>query len=92
MSLVAIVTVAVVVAVLAVVTLVTVVAVVAGVTVVLACLHVSGGPHICEVTCGRSPYISCKCVQIIMRDYMDRQVTSATWVPQPPCKQVLRNH
>ena len=40
-----------------------------------ACLHQGWGPQIGEVTCGGSPHLSCKCDQIKMRDYMDRQVT-----------------
>ena len=43
-----------------------------------------------EVTCGGSPYLSCKRDQIKMRDYMDRRVTSSTWGPPPPYKQALR--
>ena len=34
--------------------------------------------------------LSCKRGLIKMRDYMDRRVTSPTWVPPPPCKQALR--
>ena len=50
-----------------------------------------------KVTCGGSPHLSCKHDQIKMRDYMDRRVTppkrvtSLTWGPPPPCKQVLRS-
>ena len=61
-----------------------------------ACLHGGGRPQVGEVTCGWSPHLSCKCDQIIMRDYMDRQVippkgvTSPTLSPPPPCKQALR--
>ena len=60
-----------------------------------ACLHGGGGAQIGEVTCGGSPHLSCKGDQIKMRDYMDRrvtatwQVTSPTWGPPPPCKQVI---
>ena len=60
------------------------------------CLRGGGGPHIGEVTCGRSPHLSCKRDQIKMRDYKDRQVTPPkrvtwpTWGPPPPCKQALR--
>ena len=32
-------------------------------------LHGDGGPQIGEVTCGRSPHLSCKRGQIKMRDY-----------------------
>ena len=45
-----------------------------------------------EVTCGRSPQLSCKHDQIKMIDYMNRrvtqpkQVTSPTKGPPPPCK------
>ena len=53
----------------------------------MACLHGGGGPQIGEVTCGGSPHLSCKRDQIKMRDYVDRQVTSPTWGPPPPCKQ-----
>ena len=45
----------------------------------------AGGPQIGELTCGRSPHLSCKHDQIKMGDYMDRQVTLPTWGPQPPC-------
>ena len=55
-----------------------------------ACLHGGGGPQVGEVTCGRSPHLSCKRDQIKMRDYMDRRVTSPTWGPPPPCKQALK--
>ena len=41
------------------------------------CLHGSGGPQIGDVTCGGSPHLSCKCDQIIMRDYMDKADISA---------------
>ena len=60
-----------------------------------ACLHVGGGPQIDE-TCGGSPHLTCKHDQIKMRHKMDRRVTSPkgvtspTWGPPPPCKQVLR--
>ena len=37
-----------------------------------------------EVTCGRSPHLSCERDQIEMSDYMDRRVTPPTWGP-PPC-------
>ena len=46
--------------------------------------------------CGGSSHLSCKRDQIIMRDSLDRavtppkRVTSHTWGPPPPCKQVLR--
>ena len=59
-------------------------------------LHGGGGPQMGEVTCGRSPHLSCKSDLIKMRDYMDRRVTppkrvtSSTWGPPPPCKQALR--
>ena len=39
-----------------------------------AVLHGGGGPQVGEVTCGRSPHLSCKRDQIKMRDYMDRRV------------------
>ena len=61
-----------------------------------ACLHGGGGPPIGEVTCGKSPHLSCKRDQIKMRVYMDRwvipakRVTSPTCGPPPPCKQALR--
>ena len=48
-----------------------------------------------EVTCGGLPYLSCKSDKIKIRDHMDRRVTppqrvsSPTWGPPPPCKQVL---
>ena len=49
-----------------------------------------GDPQLGEVTCGGSPHLSCKRDQIKMRDYVDRRVTSPTWVPPTPCKQALR--
>ena len=48
-----------------------------------------------EVTCGGSSHLSCKRVQIKMRDYMDRRVTppkrvtSPAWGPPPPCNPAL---
>ena len=55
-----------------------------------ACLRGGGGPHVGEVTCDGSPYLSCKRDQVKMRDYMDRRViTSPTLGPPPPCKQTL---
>ena len=60
-----------------------------------ACLHEGGGPQVGEVTCGKLPHLTCKRDHIKMRDYMDRRVTppkrvtSPTWGPPPPCKQVL---
>ena len=61
-----------------------------------ACLHEGGGPQIGEVTCGKSPHLTCKRDHIKMRDCMDRRVTppkrvtSPTWGPPPKCKQALR--
>ena len=61
-----------------------------------ACLHGGGGPQIDEVTCGRSPHLTGKRVQIKMRDYMDRRVTppkrvtSPTWGPTHLYKQAPR--
>ena len=61
-----------------------------------ACLHEGGGPQIGEVTCGESPNLSCKCVPLKMRDYLDRpvtpprRITSPTWGPPPSCKQAQR--
>ena len=49
----------------------------------------------CDTHLGGSPHISCKCDQIKMSDYMDRQITppkrvsSPTWGPPLPCKQAL---
>ena len=63
---------------------------------VRACSHGGVAPQIGEVTCGGSPHPSCKRDHIKMRDYMERwvtppkQVTSPTWGPPPPCKQVLK--
>ena len=60
-----------------------------------ACLHGGGGHQVGEVTCDRSPHLSCKRNQVKMRDYMDRRVTppkrvtSPTWSPPPPCQQAL---
>ena len=54
-----------------------------------------GGPQVGEVTRSGSPHLSCKRVQIKMRDYMYRRVTplkrvaSTTWGRTPPCKQAL---
>ena len=51
-----------------------------------------------EVSCRRSPHLSCKRGQIKMGDYMDRRiippkwVTSPTWGPPPPCKQALKEN
>ena len=61
-----------------------------------ACLHEGGGPRVGEVTCGGLPHLTCKRDHIKMRDYMDtwvtppKRVTSPTWDPPPPCKQVLK--
>ena len=38
---------------------------------------------------GGSTHLSRKHAQDKMRDYMDRRVTSPSWGPPPPCKQVL---
>ena len=60
------------------------------------CLHGDGGPQIGEVTCGRSPHLTCKRDQIKIRDYKNRRVTppqwvtSPTWGAPPPWKQALR--
>ena len=60
-----------------------------------ACLHEGGGPQVGHVTCGGLPHLTCKRDHIIMRDCMDRRVTSPkrvtspTWGPPPPCKQAL---
>ena len=66
-----------------------------------ACLQEGGGPQVGEVTCGGSPYLTCKRDHIKMRDYMDRRVTlpkrvtsptwgpPPTWGPLPSCKQAL---
>ena len=59
------------------------------------CLHGGGGPQVGEVKYGGSPHLSCKRDEMKMRDYMDKRVTppkrvtSPTWGPPPPCKQVL---
>ena len=64
----------------------------------MACLHGGGGPQVSEAKYGGSPHLSCKRVQIKMRDYMDKRVTppkrvtSPTWGPPRPCKQALRDH
>ena len=61
-----------------------------------ACLHERGGPQVGEVTCGGLPHLTCKRDHIKMRDCMDRRVTppkrvtSPTWDPPTPCKQVLK--
>ena len=44
-------------------------------TYLRACLHGGGGPKVDEVTCDRSPHLSCKRDQIKMTDYMNRRVT-----------------
>ena len=51
----------------------------------MACLHRGGGPQIGEVTCGGSPHLSCKRIQIkiITRDHMDRRVTPPKRVTSP---------
>ena len=46
-----------------------------------AWLHEGGGPQVGEVTRGKSPHLTCKRDHIKMRDYMDKRVTSTTWVP-----------
>ena len=51
---------------------------------VRACLHEGGGPQIGEVTCGRSPHLSCKRDQMKMRDYVDRRVTHQRGLPHLP--------
>ena len=48
-----------------------------------ACLHEGGGPQVGEVTCGRSPHISCKHDQIRL-DYMDRRATPVSGLPHLP--------
>ena len=59
-----------------------------------ACLHGGGAFQVGEVKYGGSPHLSCKRDQIRRRDYMDKRVTppkrvtSPTWGPPPPCKQV----
>ena len=35
------------------------------------------------------PHLSCKRDQDLIRDHMERRVTSPTWGPPPPCKQAL---
>ena len=63
---------------------------------VRARLYGGGTPQIGEVTCGKSPHLSCKRDQLKKRDSMDwlvnppKQVTSPTWGPPPPCKQALK--
>ena len=54
-----------------------------------ACLREGGGSQVGEITYGRSPNLTYKFDHIKMRDYMERQVTSPTWGPPPPCKQAL---
>ena len=49
-----------------------------------ACLHGGGGPQIRDVTCGGSPYLSCKRDQIKMKDYVDRRVTHQSGLPHLP--------
>ena len=57
---------------------------------VQARLYGGGTPQIGEVTCGKSPHLSCKRDQLKKRDCMDRlvnppkQVTSPTWGPPRP--------
>ena len=43
-----------------------------------------GDPQIGEVTCSRSPHLSCKRDQIKMRDYVDRRVTHQSGLPHLP--------
>ena len=63
---------------------------------VRACLDEGGGPYLGEVTCGGSPYLTCKRNHTKMRDYMDRRVTPPEQVTSPtlglpsPCKQALK--
>ena len=49
-----------------------------------ACLHGGGGPQVGEVTCGRSPHLSCKCDQIKKRNYMDRRGTPTSKIINRP--------
>ena len=54
-----------------------------------ACLREGGGSQVGEITYGRSPNLTYERDHIKMRDYMERQVTSATWGPPPPRIQAL---
>ena len=62
-----------------------------------ACLHEGGRPQVGVVACSGLPHLTCKRDPIKMRDYMDgrvtppKQVTSPSWGPPPPCKQVLKD-
>ena len=51
-------------------------------TSVRACLRGGGAPQVGEVTCGRSPHLSCKRDQIKMRDYMDGGLPHIPGAPQ----------
>ena len=58
-------------------------------------LHGGGGPQVGEVTRGGPPHLPCKRNHINIRAYMAwrvttrKRVTSPTWGPPPPGKQVL---
>ena len=54
-------------------------------------LRLTGLPYLADwaTHLGGSPHLSYKRDRNIIRNYMDRQVTSATWGPPPPCKQAL---
>ena len=47
-------------------------------------LRGGGGPQIGEVTCGRSPHLSCKCDQLKMRDYIDSRLPHLSSLPHLP--------
>ena len=47
-------------------------------------LHGGGRPHIGEITYKGSAYLSSKHDQVMMRDYMNRGVTTLTWFPGLP--------
>ena len=48
-----------------------------------ACLQEDRGPQEGEVTCGKSPHLTCKRDHIKMRDYMDGRVIPPKRVTSP---------
>ena len=54
-------------------------------------LRLTGLPYLADraTRLGGLPHLSCKRDQDLIRDYMERRVTSPTLGPPPPCKQAL---
>ena len=49
-----------------------------------ACLQEGRGPQVGEVTCGKSPHLTCKRDHIKMRDYMDGGLSHLSGLPHLP--------